>query len=67
MGELEKFLDPDAGGAQGFGDPECPEGEVFFQGQVAALAGGGVVGPDLARGGVRDDRACQAWPAAVSA
>ncbi len=45
MGELEEFLDPDAGGAEHLDDRPGPEGVVFLPGQVVAFAAW-VVGPD---------------------
>ena len=47
VGELEQFLDADAGGAQHLDDGPGPERVVLLEGQVAAFAGGRVVGPDL--------------------
>ena len=49
MGQLGEFLDPDAGIAQDVHGGPGPERLVFFEGQVAALAGAGVLGPGLSR------------------
>src|SRR5215207_1194622 len=46
--ELQQLLNPDAGGPQDFHDRPGPEGVVFFEFEVASLAGAGVVRPDLA-------------------
>jgi hypothetical protein len=49
VGQLCQLLDPDAGRAQHFHHGERPERVLFFLAQVAALAVGRVVSPDLAR------------------
>ena len=48
MRELQQLLNPNTGGPQDFNDGPGPEGVVFFEFEVASLAGAGVVGPDLA-------------------
>ena len=46
VGQLEQFLAADAGQPQDFDGGEGPERLLFLVGQVAPLAGGGVLGPD---------------------
>ena len=48
MGQLGQFLDPDAGVPQYLDHCPGPEPAVFFEGQVPALAGRRVLGPDPA-------------------
>ena len=48
--ELGQLLDPDAGVAQDLDGGPGPERVVLLAGQVAALAGAGVLGPDAAGG-----------------
>ena len=50
VGEFGQFLDADAGVAQHFHHGPGPERAVLFEGQVAALPGVGVLGPDPAGG-----------------
>jgi hypothetical protein len=50
VGEFGQFLDPDASGAQDLDGGERPERVLFLFSQIAALAGGWVLGPDLADG-----------------
>ena len=49
VGQFGQFLDPDAGHAQDLHGGPGPERAVFLAGQVAALAGAGVLGPDAGR------------------
>ena len=55
MGDLQQFLDPDAGGSQDLDGGPRPEREVFLHRQVPAFPAGRVVDPDLvaAAGGER--------------
>ena len=48
VGQLGEFLDADPGVAQDLDRGPGPERAVLFAGQVAALAGAGVLGPDPA-------------------
>ena len=57
VGDLQQFLDPDAGGAQDLDDGPGPEREVFLHRQVAAFPAGRVVDPDLGRAARVADRA----------
>ena len=50
MADLQQFLDPAAGEAKDFHGGPGPERVVVFVAEVAALAGGRVVGPDLVGG-----------------
>ena len=50
MRSLGQFLDADAGMAQHFHRRPRPERTMLREGEVAALAGAGVLGPDLAAG-----------------
>src|SRR5271163_264799 len=49
--EFQQLLSPDTGGPRDFNDRPGPEGVVFFEFEVASLAGAAVVGPDLAGDG----------------
>ncbi|KAF0963026.1 hypothetical protein MLGJGCBP_03847 [Rhodococcus sp. T7] len=61
--EFQQLLDPDAGGPQNFNDRPGPEGVIFFEFEVASLAGDGVLRPDLAADGfVAGDGADQCLP-----
>jgi hypothetical protein len=62
VGQLCQLLDPDAGRAQHFHHGERPERVLFFLAQVAALAVGRVVSPDLARRAPLDRGADQRLP-----
>ena len=62
MGQFCQLLDPDAGRAQHFHDGERPERVLLLLAQVAALAAGRVVGPDLARRSPLDRGADQRLP-----
>ncbi len=46
VGQLCQFLDPHPGVPEHLDHRPAPEPAVFFEGQVAPLAGGGVFGPD---------------------
>ena len=46
VGELGQLLDPDAGRAQHFDRGPRPERVVLLAGQVSALSGSGLLGPD---------------------
>ena len=63
MGQLGQLLDPDAAMAKDFNGRPCPEPVVLFEGQVAALAGGGVLGPDPGAGLGRQYGPAQFLPA----
>ena len=67
VGELEQFLDPDAGGAQHLDDRPGPERVVFFAGQVVPRAGCRVAGPDSRPVAWCGDGRIRVCPAAVNA
>jgi hypothetical protein len=52
MGELQELLAADAGESQDLDRGERPERFLFLVGQVAPLAGGGVLGPDASSVGL---------------
>src|SRR5262249_56212925 len=54
--ELKKLVGPDGGMAEHLDGRPRPECVAFLAGQVGALAGGGVAGPDLERGAAADGK-----------
>jgi hypothetical protein len=63
VGQLGKFLDPDAGVTQDVHGGPGPERLVFFEGEIAVPAGAGVMRPDPVSRRVRSGGPAQGLPA----
>lgn len=59
VAEFGQFLDAQAGGTQDCATGPGPEAAVFFEYEVAAVSGAGVVGPDPCSGIMCGYRAAQ--------